>query len=163
MIDSNSELDFKGRITIEPAQIGDLPAIVAIDAEITGIEKPEVWYGYYAPVGSRDKHNLMVARCAGEVVGYTVGEIRAWDFGRPPCGWLLTINVRKDMRLAGIGTLLFKALQQDFQRRGVSMIRTIVHVDEHLLISFFRSHGMTAAPFIELEMKVASFENDTRP
>ncbi len=28
----------------------------------------------------------------------------------------------------------------------------MLHIDDHLLMSFFRSHGMTAGPFVELEM-----------
>jgi GNAT superfamily N-acetyltransferase len=147
-------------LIIEHAKQDDLPAIVAIDADITGIQKPEIWYGYYAPAATGAHHHLIVARYEGEVVGYTVGEVRAWDFGHPPCGWLLAISVRKGTRLAGVGTLLFKALREDFRRRGVSMMRTMVHVDDHLLISFFRSHGMTAAPFIELELEIASPESD---
>lgn len=143
-------------LLIDRAELDDLPAIVAIDADITGIQKPEIWYGYYAPVTTGAHHHLLVARYEGQVVGYAVGEVRAWDFGHPPCGWLLAISVRKDVRLAGVATLLFKRLQEDFRQRGVSMMRTMVHVDDHLLISFFRSHGMTAAPFIELELDMAS-------
>lgn len=151
------------QLKIEPAQLSDLPSIVSIDAEITGISKPEIWYAYHAPVTPGAHHHLLVARFEGEVVGYTVGEVRAWDFGHPPCGWLLAIGVRKNTRLAGVGTLLFKALLQDFRRRGVFMIRTMVHVDDHLLISFFRSHGMTAAPFIELELDIASPNSERDP
>jgi GNAT superfamily N-acetyltransferase len=145
---------------IDLAKLDDLPAIVAIDADITGIPKPEIWYGYYAPVATSAHHHFLVARYEGQVVGYAVGEVRAWDFGHPPCGWLLAISVRKDARLAGVATLLFKKLQENFRQRGVSMMRTMVHVDDHLLISFFRSHGMTAAPFIELELDMALPGND---
>ena len=55
-------------------------------------------------------------------------------------------------RLAGIGTKLIGVLRQRFQDAGITTIRTMLQIDDHLLMSFFRSHGMTAGPFVELEM-----------
>ena len=161
MIEANLLRTLEEKVAIEEAQFDDLPAIIAIDSDLTGIPKPEIWYGYYAPVMTGAQRTFMVARHEGAVVGYVVGEVRAWEFGSPPCGWLFAIGVRKDVRLAGIGTLLFNALQARFRRLGVQTMRTMLHIDDHLLISFFRSHGMTAGPFIELEMGIAPVPSDT--
>ena len=36
--------------------------------------------------------------------------------------------------------------------RGVTKVRTMLARDNHLILSFFRSQGMMAAPFIPLEI-----------
>ena len=132
---------------------GDLPNIIALDADISGIEKPDVWYGYYAALAS-ESLSFLVARRDDELGGYVVGGVRAWEFGSPPCGWIFAIAVRPNLRLSGLGSQLFNTISQRFVASGVQKVRTMLHVDDHLLMSFFRAHGMHAGPFIELEMKL---------
>ena len=132
---------------------GDLPNIIALDADISGIEKPDVWYGYYAALAS-ESLSFLVARRDDELGGYVVGGVRAWEFGSPPCGWIFAIAVRPTLRLCGLGSQLFNTISQRFVASGVQKVRTMLHVDDHLLMSFFRAHGMHAGPFIELEMKL---------
>jgi ribosomal protein S18 acetylase RimI-like enzyme len=133
----------------------DLPAIIEIDAGITGARKPELWRELVAETATDANRSFLVARTNGQIVGYVVGEIRRWEFGSPPCGWLFTIGVRPDYRLARTGTELFEALVSRFRDKGVATCRTMLHIDDHLLMSFFRAQGLTAGPFIELEKRLA--------
>ena len=41
-----------------------------------------------------------------------------------------------------------------FRTTDVKIIRTMLHIDDDVLMSFFRSQGMTAGPFIELEASI---------
>jgi GNAT superfamily N-acetyltransferase len=59
--------------------------------------------------------------------------------------------VRPDARLGGTGTRLLEAISDSFRRGGVSKLRTMLARDNQLILSFFRSQGMMAAPFISLE------------
>lgn len=154
MTETNRNHGFSERVKIEPALLDDLPAVIALDEILTGLRKPEIWYGYYNPVMTGAQRYFMVARLEDELVGYVVGEVRAWEFGSPPCGWLFAIGVTAEHRLSGIGTLLLNALRESFRPTGVQTMRTMIHIDDHLLISFFRRHGMTAGPFIELETEI---------
>lgn len=147
--------DLMKPFVIEDARLADLPAVIALDAQITGVEKPDYWHGYYASPGKSERRSFLVARLAGQVVGFVAGEVRAWEFGAPPCGWLITIGVRPEYRLARIGTSLFERLVARFADIGVERIRTVLDIDDHLLMSFFRSHGMTPGPFLPLEMAIA--------
>ena len=88
------------------------------------------------------------------IEGYVVGEIRDWEFGAPPCGWVFGIGVRPQARLAGIGTGLLDALCERFRRSGVDTVRTLLARDNALVLAFFRSQGMMAAPFIALEKRL---------
>jgi ribosomal protein S18 acetylase RimI-like enzyme len=62
------------------------------------------------------------------------------------------INVRANTRLGGIGTRLLDAIVDAFRRAGVTKVRTLLARDNNLVLSFFRSQGMMAAPFIPLEL-----------
>jgi ribosomal protein S18 acetylase RimI-like enzyme len=56
------------------------------------------------------------------------------------------------VRQAGIGTRLLSALSTSLRRTGVRKLRTLLSRENTLILSFFRSQGMTAAPMIPLEM-----------
>lgn len=147
----SGNLETETPVILREAVLTDVPAIIAIDASITGVEKPEIWYGYIREFSS-EKRAFMVATVADQVVGYIVGEVRAWEFGSPPCGWISAVSVHPQYRLAGIGTKLIDVIRQRFRHAGITTIRTMLQIDDHLLMSFFRSHGMAAGPFVELEM-----------
>ncbi|MGE0628626.1 MAG: GNAT family N-acetyltransferase [Hyphomicrobiaceae bacterium] len=139
---------------IERVTAADLPSIIDIDTRISGIQKPKLWADLIDAQETDDKRSFFVARLNGQVVGYVVGEVRGWEFGSPPCGWLYTIGVRPEYRVDKIGTVLFNALADAFQSQGVETFRTMLHIDDHLLMSFFRAQGLTAGPFVELEMRL---------
>jgi len=143
-----------GAITIRPVRRGDLEPIVAIDATVTGIEKRSYWHSVYRRYGTDDEaeRQFLVADAGGTVVGFVIGEVRDWEFGSPPCGWVFAIDVRPEARLEGIGTRLLDAICAGFRRAGVRKVRTMLSRDNHLILSFFRSQGMMAGPFIPLEM-----------
>ena len=80
-----------------------------------------------------------------------MGEIRAWEFGSKPCGWVFAIGVKKDCVLSGIGSNLLDNLCDCFRQNGVAKVRTMTAKQEHELLSFFRSQGMMAGPYLQLE------------
>ncbi|MDB5509688.1 MAG: hypothetical protein JWL93_2157 [Hyphomicrobiales bacterium] len=142
------------QITIDDVCLADIPQIIEIDSEITKIAKPELWYSYYAPAGRSQPRWFLVAHEDARVVGYILGEVRAWEFGSPPCGWIFAIGVSPDQRIGGIGTRLLDAMIERFRPTGVKTIRTMLHIDENVLMSFFRSQGLAAGPFIQLEASI---------
>jgi N-acetylglutamate synthase-like GNAT family acetyltransferase len=85
------------------------------------------------------------------VVGFIIGEIRAWEFGSTPCGWVFALSVEPDMRLQSIGNALLEVISGEFKKAGVSKMRTMVARDARLPLLFFRSEGMMAGPYIQLE------------
>ncbi|MDX1376284.1 MAG: GNAT family N-acetyltransferase [Burkholderiales bacterium] len=137
---------------VRGAQSGDLEQVVEIDAGITGLRKPAYWgeilrrYG-----GGRQQRFFLVAERGRRIEGYVVGDVRDWEFGSPPCGWVFGIGVRPEMRQSGIATQLLDSICDGFRRFGVDKVRTLLARDNHLVLSFFRSQGLMAAPFIPLE------------
>jgi ribosomal protein S18 acetylase RimI-like enzyme len=143
-------------IGVRPARRSDLERVIAIDATVTGVEKGDYWraiFRRYAGAARAGRH-FLVAEAEREVVGFVIGEVRDWEFGSPPCGWVFGIDVRPDVRLAGLGTRLLDAICARFRDAGIRTVRTILARDNALILSFFRSQGMMAGPFIPLEMEL---------
>ena len=137
---------------IRRARRGDLAQVIDIDARITGLRKPRYWAEIARRYGGRHPQRyFLVAESEAKVHGYIVGEIRDWEFGSPPCGWVFGIGVRPQARLAGVGARLLEALCERFRASGVDKVRTLLARDNALVLAFFRSQGMMAAPFIPLE------------
>lgn len=140
-------------LSIDAVTLEDVAAIVRIDAEVTGSSKADFWYGCYARQNADPKCTFLVARRNGEVIGYTIGAIQTWEFGSPPCGWIEVIAVAPQHRNAHTATRLFEAAVGYFRENGIETVRTMIHIDDHALMSFFRMQGMAAGPYIELEMQ----------
>jgi GNAT superfamily N-acetyltransferase len=143
-------------VQVRAVRRGDLDQVIDIDATVTGLEKRKYWLGIYRRDGSgeqRERQFLVAVRDA-QVVGFVIGEVRDWEFGSPPCGWVFAIDVDPRARLGGVGTRLLQAIAAHFRRAGVRKLRTMLALDNTLILSFFRSQGMMAGPLISLEMSL---------
>src|SRR5512138_1082994 len=144
-----------GSVRVRPARASDLPSVVAIDAENTGVSKPAYWkdrFEWYA--GRQPDRFFLVAEREATMLGFIVGEVRAWEFGSPPSGWIFAIHISPSARLHGLGSLLFEEICLRFRKAGVQHVRTMLAKDAQLLLSFFRSLGMMGGPFIQLEKRL---------
>ena len=140
-------------IEVRAVRRGDLDRVIDLDATVTGLEKRKYWLSVYRRYGSgqHDEQQFLVALLGGRVVGFVIGEVRDWEFGSPPCGWVFAIDVDPQARQAGVGTQLLQAISARFRRIGVRKLRTIVALENTLILSFFRSQGLMAGPLIALE------------
>jgi len=142
------------QFVVRPAALDDIPTVVRIDAGNTGLAKPEFWRTQFERFESRPQRYFLVAEREGQVIAFILGEVRAWEFGSPPCGWIFAIGVDSETRMGGLGTCLFDSIMDRFRVDGVDTVRTMVQVQDQLLMSFFRSQGMMAGPSIQLEIPV---------
>ncbi len=141
-------------VTIRSVRPADLAQVIAIDSIVTGLEKAEYWRTIHRRYGDAERagRRFLVAEADGRVAGFVIGEVRDWEFGSPPCGWVFAIDVHPQFRLGGLGTQLVGAMADWFLKEGVGTMRTILARDNTLILSFFRSLGMTTGPFIPLEI-----------
>jgi GNAT superfamily N-acetyltransferase len=142
-----------GELRVRPVEAADLGQVIAIDAEITGLEKTDYWYElFHRYGGGRTRQRLFLVAETGDLIqGFIIGEIRDWEFGSAPCGWVFGLSVRSGARLGGVGTRMLEGICEGFRHAGVHKVRTLLARDNGLVLSFFRSQGMMAAPFIPLE------------
>ena len=141
-------------VAIRRVRKPDLNAVIAIDATVTGVDKRSYWQALYRrySVAGPAARQFLVAETGGRVVGFIIGEVRDWEFGSASCGWIFAVNVEPDSRLGGIGARLLDGICAAFRRAGAKKVRTVLSRDNTLILSFFRSQGMMAGPFIPLEM-----------
>ncbi|MCD6681886.1 MAG: GNAT family N-acetyltransferase [Burkholderiaceae bacterium] len=141
-------------VSIRSVRPADLAQVIAIDSIVTGLEKADYWRAIHRRYGDAERagRRFLVAEADGRVAGFVIGEVRDWEFGSPPCGWVFAIDVHPQFRLAGLGTRLVSAMADWFRAEGVDTMRTILARDNTLILSFFRSLGMTTGPFIPLEI-----------
>jgi ribosomal protein S18 acetylase RimI-like enzyme len=148
-------------LQIRRARSEDIDYVIALDARITGLAKPDYWRDVFERYGQRrlEERIFFVAGSDQQpktILGYVVGEIRAWEFGSSPCGWVIALSVDPDARLQHIGERLFEAISEEFRRAGVDKLRTMVARDTPLHMTFFRSEGMMAGPYIQLEKSIGT-------
>jgi ribosomal protein S18 acetylase RimI-like enzyme len=145
-------------VQVRPVRRADLPEVIALDATVTGLHKADYWqrvYRRYGISGQGLRHFLVAAEGA-HVIGFVIGEVRDWEFGSPPCGWVFAIDVDPRARQKGVGTQLLAAVRERFARVGVRVLRTMLARDNPLILSFFRSQGMTAGRLIPLEVEIGA-------
>jgi len=145
-------------LNIREAEAKDIPAVIGLDTRITGISKPDYWTDMFERYGMRPNRFFLVAMGEGEkLAGFIIGEVRAWEFGSAPSGWVFALGVDSEVRLNKIGTRLFEAICRRLAECGVDTVRTMLARDDELNMVFFRSLGMMGGPFIQLEMPLDEF------
>ena len=98
------------------------------------------------------ERQFLVAEAGGRVVGFVIGEVRDWEFGSPPCGWVFGIDVRSR---SAPGRRRHAPAAGDLRRLPPRRRAQGAHdalARQQPVLSFFRSQGMMAGPFIPLEM-----------
>lgn len=143
----------KEQISIRYARPSDLDSVITLGDSTLVAEKQAYWRGifeHYVSCGSNDRH-FLVSEVNDKVVGFIVGEVRAWEFGSPPCGWVFALSVSPKHRKLGIGQRMFEEICACLKRAGVATVRTMVERDDKAALSFFRNQGLSSGSYIELE------------
>ncbi|MFO1133964.1 MAG: GNAT family N-acetyltransferase [Rhodoblastus sp.] len=146
----------KAIIVIRRARPDDVTAVVALDEATTGQSKPDYWRDMIAQFSGAqaDRRAFLVAEADGRVVGFISGEIRAFEFGAEPRGWVFAVAVDPTIRVKNVGTRLFDELCAIFQRAGIDKVSTLIERDSDLVLAFFRSQGMIFGRYIQMEKEL---------
>ncbi|WP_370399409.1 GNAT family N-acetyltransferase [Sulfitobacter sp. JB4-11] len=145
-------------LKISRASLDYLDRVVDLDARITGQPKPDYWQDIFERYGSRhvEERFFLVAEAPedrdADILGFIVGEVRGWEFGSQPCGWIFAVSVHPDNRQKGVGEALFRSICDEFRKIDITKVRTMVQRENPLHMAFFRSEGMFAGPYIQFEM-----------
>lgn len=154
------EFDNESGILIRNAGEEDLARIISLDEQISANRKDDYWKETYRKYGQmKDGRYFLVAAKDEKIIGFIIGEIRAWEFGSPPGGWVFTVDVDPDARLGGVATLMFNIICRCFKKAGVEKVHTLTDRKDIEVMSFFRSQGMMAGSTIPLEMDLSDIED----
>jgi len=135
---------------------GDLAECIRIDALRTGPPKPDWWRRTAAEFREAGEGRVRVGLAAdspgtGRLAGYLLGEVRAFEFGSEPCGWVLAVAVDPGSGRSGVATALLEEACRRFRAAGAVRVRTMVRRNDVPFLSFFRSRGFVGGPFVQLE------------
>lgn len=144
--------------TLRPMRPGDLARVEAIHRQLARDVSPAEWLPTATEaVGEGRGASLAWVAVAkrDRVIGYVIGQIRSWEFGSAPAGWVVGIGVDVEHQHERAGADLLQRLVASFAERGVTTIRTMVRRDDVKVLRFFRSAGFATGPYTELEMEVS--------
>lgn len=150
---NSSGSDMKDNISIRNAELSDFESVIALDELGEKENKQAYWlsiFDHYVKSGRNDRI-FLVAEKDNFLAGFIVGEVRAWEFGSPPCGWVFALSVSQSVREKGIGQRMFEEICIRMKQAGVETVRTMVDLENKVTLSFFRSVGMCTGRYIELE------------
>ena len=139
---------------VRPLRASDFNEVVAIDTQHTGKGKPDYWERVFRAFLHPRRGEFRVALAAagaGRLAGYLIGEVRAFEFGSEPCGWIFAVGVRRDRLRGGVGTLLLEEACRRFREHGIETVRTMVERRDVPVLAFFRANGFAAGRFVQLE------------
>ena len=145
---------------IAPVEVGDLRAsdledVIRIDSLHTGERKPGYWesvLGDFLGPATRRPSVGLAARAESGMIGYLLGEVRAFEFGSEACGWVFAIGVDPEHLRSAVASRLLDEACIRFRELGVDRVRTMVRRNDVPVLSFFRTNGFVAGSFAQLEL-----------
>jgi len=151
--------DVSADVTIRFLGMDDLDDILRIQQKIVG-EQPSENSEKLASLKDTTVYHLqhgdpltnLGAEIDGKLVGFVIGEIRRWEFGRSEnIGWILILGVDREYHGMGVGHKLGSTLIEHFRKKNVRKVQTLVEWHDGELISFFKSLGFSWLPMLPLE------------
>jgi ribosomal protein S18 acetylase RimI-like enzyme len=150
-----NEAPRQAALRVRDLTVEDLAAVVRIDALHTGEEKPDYWRRVmrdFLDTASGSKRIGLAAEDRGQLIGYLLGEVRAFEFGSDACGWIFAAGVEPDRLRHGVASTLLRESCERFRILGVAKVRTMVRRNSVDVLSFFRANGFVGGSFVQLEL-----------
>ena len=144
------------QVRIRPLKRTDLDEIVRIHELHTGACEPEYWEAVLRRVRREGEARevALAAETADGLAAFLVGEVRAFEFGSDPCGWVFAVGVDPRFARGGTASRLLDEACRCFRAMGVRRVRTMVRRNDVPLLAFFRSNGFAGGAFVQLEREL---------
>jgi len=135
----------------------DLPRVARLYRARSRVPPPAGWTARMrALLGDRNAVALVApGKGDRDIAGCVFAEVRTWEFGSEPAGWIFALAVALGWEERGTGSALLNAAIARLRQRGVRTIRTMVSRDDVDMLRFFRHEGFAAGPYAELEQSPA--------
>lgn len=151
-------------VRIRPLTRDDIETLISIVAGLARgtTPEPETAQDYLREtverhIGRNEPLMNIGAELDGRLVGFVIGEVRAWEFGqREKTGWIKVLGIDPEFQGKGVGRKLGEALLENFRASGIRSVRTLVNWYEGDLLSYFRTLGFSVLNMIPLETKLAT-------
>ena len=148
-------------VTIRSIAQRDLADVVRLDALHTGVPKPEYWKQIFRDFLKKQPERGRVGHIAereGALAGFVLAEVRGFEFGSEPCGWVLEIGVDPTLARRQVATRLLAEVSRRMRASGITTIRTMVRRNDVPVLTFFRTNGFAGGPYVQLELTLGPDE-----
>jgi ribosomal protein S18 acetylase RimI-like enzyme len=142
-------------VRIRPLARRDAADVARIDGIHTGEPKRAYWTRMFRDFVGEEAGRGRVALGAevdGRLAGFLFGDVRAFEFGSEPCGWILEVGVDPASARRGVASALLADAVIRLRASGVSTVRTMVRRNDVPVLRFFRTNGFAAGPYVQLEL-----------
>ena len=142
---------------LRPMRKDDLPSVADIYRYHVEREPPRQWVEAASRAMDDPAGPPLAWVAEGEdhrIIGYVAGEVRSWEFGSEPAGWITGVGVDGAHRSTGLGRALLTKLLEVLRQREVATVRTMVQRDDVPVLRFFRAAGFAAGPYTEMELSL---------
>jgi len=142
-------------IRVRDLRVEDLDDVVRIDSLHTGEHKPQYWDHVmrdFLDARAGSTRIGLAAEDGEKLIGYLLGEVRAFEFGSDTCGWVFAVGVDPGSLLVGVASTLLKEICRRFRELGLAKVRTMVRRNSVDVLSFFRANGFVGGSFVQLEL-----------
>jgi ribosomal protein S18 acetylase RimI-like enzyme len=153
-------------VAIRDLRPKDLDEVVRIDALQTGESKQDYWRRVFREFLQKNGSPLRVGLCAAgkkRLVGYLLGEVRAFEFGSDRCGWIFAVGVDPAHLRKSVASGLLALACRRFKEGGIRQVRTMVRRNSVPVLSFFRANGFVGGSFVELELDLDASNGGSNP
>jgi ribosomal protein S18 acetylase RimI-like enzyme len=145
------------RVLVRSMVPGDLDAIVAIDAKLTGRDRRPYYEAKLKEViGETGVRVSLISEADGRPVGYIMARVDYGEFGRAePTAVIDTIGVEPGHGHQGIGAALLSQLMANLDALHVDTLRTTVTWNNFSLLGFLNRSGFRPAQQLVLSLPVS--------
>jgi len=153
-MESLSEKDT--RIVVRGLRPEDLPAVVALDAKISGRRREEFFrIKLQQNLAETGVKISLAAECDGCFCGYLLARVYYGEFGIPePTAVLDSLGVHPDFQGRGAGQALLGQLGLNLHGLGVARLTTQVSWTEFRLLGFFQHMGFRPSDRLCLDLPI---------
>ena len=134
---------------------GDLDGVARIDALHTGESKSDYWQDVFRNFLSADRRPVRIGLAVeadGRILGYLLGEVRAFEFNSEACGWIFSAGVDPGRLRQRVASGLLTEACRRFREAGIKTVRTMVKRNDVPVLSFFRANGFVGGSLVQLEL-----------
>lgn len=142
------------QLTIRDMRKEDIETIVDIDRRIVGKARAVSWQNQVETYLGSVPFKCLVGEIEGDVVGFLLGDIRGWELGMTPTGWLEVIGVSPEHQGNGIGRKLVAAFMDYCRSSRVKSVHALVRADDKRLTHFLEAAGFRRGNLLDLEQEV---------
>jgi ribosomal protein S18 acetylase RimI-like enzyme len=146
----------RDRALVRSMAPGDLDAIVAIDAKLTGRDRrPYYEAKLQEMIGETGVRVSLISEMDGRPAGYIMARVDYGEFGRAePTAVIDTIGVEPGHGHQGIGAALLSQLMVNLDALHVEALRTTVSWNNFSLLGFLNRAGFRPAQQLVLSLPV---------